>query len=99
MNHGIHIRASVATDDPGEVAIANIEFRGDLGKYNEETFDEVRTGTARCDPQDKGDHATGELLALGRAFERMGKRLQREAWGRVKHQDHLRAQREDGDDG
>lgn len=94
INHGIKVRAYTATDDDGSVAIGNVELSADLGKYNEDDFDEVRSGSARCSPEDRGDHTTGELMALGRAFESLGKRLQREAWGRVKHQDHLRAQRE-----
>jgi hypothetical protein len=48
------------------------------------------TGEARRDPIDKNDAQLASDLALGRALEAIGKRLVKNANGRVKHNDDIR---------
>lgn len=51
----------------------------------------VTQGVALRDPKDKPDDGIGLLLATGRALESMAHKILREAHGRVKHADDVRA--------
>lgn len=53
----------------------------------------VAEGEARRDPHDRRDTMTGVLLALGRAMEKLTERIMREAEGRVRHNDDMKADR------
>lgn len=46
--------------------------------------------SAKRDPKDKRNEEAGELLALGRALETLGKKLQKRGNGLVKHQDDMK---------
>jgi hypothetical protein len=46
------------------------------------------TGYARRSREDKPNSDVGELLALGRALERLGVKLQKQGWGKVRAYDN-----------
>lgn len=47
-------------------------------------------GTSKRDPQDEDNVEVGDLIALGRALESLGKKLQKRAAGLTKHQDDIK---------
>lgn len=50
-------------------------------------------GAAKRHPSDRFDRRVGEALAIGRALQVLGRRLERRAKGVVKHRDDMREQR------
>lgn len=48
------------------------------------------TGDAIRHPTDRDDEELGIMLAHGRALERLGRKLQKRANGRVKHNDYIK---------
>jgi hypothetical protein len=48
------------------------------------------TGSSKRDPIDKYDPVVGVNLALGRAFEKLGKKLQKRANGKMRHNDWVK---------
>lgn len=52
------------------------------------------TGTSKRDPQDEDDPEVAVLLAYGRAFETLGKKMQKRANGLTKHNDDMKRYKE-----
>lgn len=51
---------------------------------------ETVTASAKKDPHDKFDPEIARDLALGRALQKLGRRLEKRANGRIKHNDEVR---------
>ncbi len=49
--------------------------------------------SAKRHPEDRDDPMTGELLVTARLYEKVAKRLYREARGRIKHADDMAAEK------
>lgn len=51
--------------------------------------DHESTGEAIRATEDKYDAEVAEKMAMGRALENLGKKLQRQAWGKIKHNEDV----------
>lgn len=72
------------------VAIVSVLVKNDETKEQEVI---KFSGTARCEGPDKYDPTIGVNLSTGRAFEKLGKYLQGQANGHIKHHDDMKAQK------
>jgi len=52
-------------------------------------------GSSSREPGDKPDPQTGEALAVARALRRIAAKLERQARGKMKHQESVKAHREE----
>lgn len=83
------------------IGSSGIYFRLDLGgalnheagvfvadaQLDDELF--VASGTSKRDPHDRPNDTVGELLAIGRALEYLGRKMQKRAWGYLRHQEDV----------
>lgn len=78
----------------GAVARVNVEVRDGDGGVRKTNLGSVERftveGYARRDPRDKPNPHIAEELALGRAMQRAGERLEKRSHGMVKHHDDVR---------
>lgn len=70
-----------------DATIAHVDFDIDEGSFEAE-------GTSKRDPIDDHDPEVAVLLAYGRAFEALGKKMQKRAQSLTKHADDVRAYKE-----
>lgn len=86
-NYNINVKY-IGTNDAAIAEVAYliaIEFCDADGVFEDRRI--ITTGTARRHPGDKHDEQVAEFLALGRALENLGKKLQKRANGIVKQND------------
>lgn len=79
------------------ISIVNEYYDGDVAGVEIEVWDSSTLGgsftvkaNSRRDPIDSPDEEVALLLAYGRAFEKVAKKLQKRANGKVRHNDNLR---------
>lgn len=81
------------------IRIVNEYYDGDVAGVEIEVLDDVLENSftvkanSRRDPIDEPDEEVALLLAYGRAFEKIAKKLQKRADGKVRHNDNLREMR------
>lgn len=73
-----------------KVTFADVDFQILDDDMNEVYYKQTKASAQR-NYEDRADELVGVKLALGRAFENLGRNLQKNAWGQVTHQDNLRA--------
>lgn len=89
MRNGIdsdehYVKIKIMGDGNATVAHANLFHVGGASSVSPVAFGE---GSAVREPSDKNDDVTAVTLAAGRALESLGKRLVKQANGRIKHAD------------
>lgn len=91
MNH-TDAPIQIATTNLGnrDATIARVTFG--LPYFDDLLF--VADGTAKRDPHDDDDAEVAFLLAYGRAFETLGRKLQKRANGLNKHNDDIKNYKE-----
>jgi hypothetical protein len=80
------------------IRVLNEYYDGDVAGVEIEVIDSLTPSlivkaNSRRDPIDTPDEEVALLLAYGRAFEKIAKKLQKRADGKVRHNDNLREQR------
>lgn len=95
INFNMEVESMAGKD--GAVARVNVEIRDGDGGVRKATFGRPERftveGYARRDPRDKPNPHIAEELALGRAMQRAGERLEKRSHGMVKHHDDVKAKR------
>ena len=77
----------------GNVCIATLETSDCKNGNGETVMIDNASGIAKCGPGDKFNEEIAIKLSTGRSFEALGKRLQRQARGLVKHADDMKEQK------
>lgn len=73
------------------ISRVKVEGRGRNGKP--ESYEAVVNVAAKKHREDKPNAYIGNLMATGRALEILGKKLQKAAWGEVKHADNMKKEK------
>jgi hypothetical protein len=77
----------VTNDGDNKVSLASVQ----VAEYAETDFIlRESSGSASREPSDKYNQVVGDYLAVGRALETMGKKLQKAGWGHLAHDENMR---------
>lgn len=85
----VHVLDEFVNDD-----IAGVRLELILYSPNGDEIILFAEGVAKRDPIDKPNQDTAFKLAYARAFEKLAARLNRQAWGQIKHTDDVRESKE-----